>query len=127
METLLIERFDREIRDVGHIERLHQEDAATALGVPPRDKYLTNARSGVTYQRIAGLLDRFASRDDLRDLARLVTANVVLGNADAHGRNYGLLLCSEGSVRLTPAYDVVCTLAYGITSHSIAVDRTQVG
>jgi serine/threonine-protein kinase HipA len=125
VETLVIERFDRQIRDGGRIERLHQEDAAGALGVRPRDKYLTNAKSGVTYQRIAGLLDQFASRDDLRNLARLVTANVALGNADAHGRNYGLLLSPDGTVRLAPAYDVVCTLAYAITSHSIAVDGAQ--
>lgn len=125
VETLVIERFDRDNAPGDHIERLHQEDAVGALGVRPRDKYLTNAKTGVTYRRIANLLDQFSSRDDLRNLARLVTANAALGNADAHGRNYGLLLSRAGNVELAPAYDVVCTLAYGITSHSIEIDGAQ--
>ena len=125
VETLVVERFDRVARNGRRLERLHQEDTAGALGVRPRDKYLTNAKTGVTYQRIAGLLDAFASQDDLRDLARLVTANVALGNADAHGRNYGLVLDPDGTVRLAPAYDVVSTLAYGLTAHAIAVDGAQ--
>lgn len=125
VETLVIERFDRQTREDGHIERLHQEDAVGALGVRPRDKYLTNTKTGVTYRRVAGLLDQFASQDDLRNLARLVTANVALGNADAHGRNYGLLLHPDGAVRLAPAYDIVCTLPYGITAHAIEVDGAQ--
>lgn len=125
VETLVIERFDRAPQDTGTIVRLHQEDAAGALGVRPRERYLTNARTGITYRRIADLLDRFASRDDLRQLARLVTANAALGNADAHGRNYGLLLHEDGTVQLTPAYDVICTLPYGITSHAISIDGAQ--
>lgn len=125
VETLVVERFDRVARDGRRIERLRQEDTAGALGVRPRDKYLTNAETGVTYQRIAGLLDAFASQEDLRHLARLVTANVALGNADAHGRNYGLVPDPDGTVRLAPAYDVVSTLAYGITAHAIAVDGAQ--
>lgn len=32
----------------------------------------------------------------------------LVGNADAHGKNYALLYCSDGP-DLAPIYDVVCT------------------
>jgi serine/threonine-protein kinase HipA len=48
---------------------------------------------------------------DIRDFLNAVIFNMLVGNADAHGKNYSLLY-QNGSRRLAPAYDIVCTLAW---------------
>ncbi|WP_309649712.1 HipA domain-containing protein, partial [Nocardioides sp.] len=40
-----------------------------------------------------------------RDLLSLVTFNVVIGNGDAHSKNYSLMLGRRGEVSLAPLYD----------------------
>jgi serine/threonine-protein kinase HipA len=37
--------------------------------------------------------------------------NLIVGNADAHGKNFSLLY-SDGRVALAPFYDLLCTAAY---------------
>lgn len=45
-------------------------------------------------------------------LFRWAVANLAIGNRDAHAKNLSLLRSADGSVRVAPAYDVVCTMAY---------------
>lgn len=109
--TLVSERFDRS-DDNGRTVRLHQEDGAQAMGVPPERKYATGpsgAKSDPSLAKIADLLDRFAEapRVELRRLAEQVTVNVALGNTDAHAKNYGILHPTDRTVALSPMYDVV--------------------
>jgi serine/threonine-protein kinase HipA len=48
---------------------------------------------------------------DIRDFLDGLIFNVLIGNADAHGKNYSFLY--QGSDRrLAPFYDLVCTLAW---------------
>jgi serine/threonine-protein kinase HipA len=42
-----------------------------------------------------------------------VTFNVAIGNADAHARNYSVLLEPDGTVSLAPLYDLIATRCYG--------------
>ena len=46
--------------------------------------------------------------------------NVLIGNADAHGKNYSLLY-SGGEQRLSPFYDLVSTLAWPELSKNLAM------
>ena len=67
--VLVIERYDRRL--VGtQIERLHQEDAAQALGIPwgGNEKFEEND-SRVSLRAVAGLLDRGLARDTARHVA----------------------------------------------------------
>lgn len=109
--TIVVERFDRTESEHG-LARIHQEDGAQATGIPPERK---SAASGTANRRdptlaaIAEVLARH-SPDPEADLARLlqqVTINVVLGNTDAHAKNYGLLHPTPGVIVLSPLYDVV--------------------
>lgn len=109
-ETLVVRRFDRRVRG-GHPERIHQEDAAQAMGVPVEHKYAASTANAAdpTFERIAGILTTYAV-DPERELERLleqVTVNVVVGNTDAHAKNYGILHPAEQIVELSPMYDVV--------------------
>jgi serine/threonine-protein kinase HipA len=41
-----------------------------------------------------------------------VIFNLLIGNHDAHAKNFSLLYGADGSVRLAPLYDLVCTVYY---------------
>ena len=51
---------------------------------------------------------------------------VLIGNADAHGKNYSLLHRDEGIV-LAPLYDLLCTVAYPDLSPTFAMKIARRG
>lgn len=117
---LLIQRYDREREPSGAYRRLHQEDFCQALGYPPELKY--ENEGGPSLTRCFDLV-RSASSRPVVDLARLLDAVVfhaLAGNRDAHGKNYSLLYRSNGS-KLTPLYDVTCTVIYPDLSSRLAM------
>ena len=57
------------------------------------------------------------------DVLRLLDAvifNLVVGNADAHGKNFSILYGAEGA-RLTPLYDLLSTVVYPALSPKLAM------
>ena len=114
-EFLLVERYDREHID-GGIRRLHQEDFCQALGVPTGRKYESEGGPGLL--DVFALLRR-AVAVPARDAPRLlgyVALSFLVGNHDAHAKNYSLLyLPGSPQAGLAPAYDVLSTVAYGKT------------
>lgn len=118
--VLLATRFDRTISSgenttgsVNHptITRLHQETLCQAVGVAPTERF--QRFGGPTYAQLAELLLSHGLDPDAEQRALLaqMTATVAVGNTDAHGCNYGLLI-ENGSARLAPAYDVANTTAF---------------
>lgn len=99
----IVERFDRYTRDDGIIGRIHTEDMLQALGLPPKDKYHVKARMILSRLHEADPSDRL-SYEWIAQLA----LNTAISNADAHAKNYSLLIRSEG-VSLSPMYDVLTT------------------
>ena len=93
--------------------RLHQEDFGQALGVPAAAKY---EPAGQHYMRDMFALLRRNSSDPVRDQLKLwdlIVFNFLLGNTDAHLKNYSLLHGQNPkTVRLAPAYDLISTTAY---------------
>lgn len=108
---LLVERYDRDVDQEGQIWRLHQEDFCQALGIAPEMKYASEG--GPRFPDCFALVRRACTTPALAVLRLLDAAifNVILGNADAHGKNFSLLYTGE-VVRLTPLYDLLCTVAY---------------
>jgi len=108
---LLIERYDRTRDADGRLVRLHQEDFAQALGVPSQRKYASEG--GTTFKDSFALLRQAATRP-ARDILKLADAaifNLIIGNADAHAKNFSLLHI-DGAMRLAPLYDLLSTVAY---------------
>lgn len=110
--VLVIERYDRTISGDG-IARIHQEDAAQALGLPwgQSDKF-ERVNPGANLRAIAGLLDtgvsvlgRDKSRADRYRLLQYTVLNVAGGNIDAHAKNFSLVHDDQGRTRLAPYYD----------------------
>lgn len=97
----LVRRFDR----TPDGQKLRCEDFLQILG--ENDKY-------------AGSLERVGKKiRELSDIPGLdaqlfferALLNFLLGNGDAHLKNFSLLESDDGGLRLSPAYDVVCSKA----------------
>lgn len=107
-------RFDREVSSDGRVRRLHAEDGCQITGYTSLAKYADPR--GPSYQSIMAALRRH-SADAVTDgerLLRWAIANIVIGNRDAHAKNISILHDMNGTIRLAPAYDVICTLVYPI-------------
>jgi len=105
-----VERYDRNI-DKGYMERIHQEDFCQALGVSPENKY--EAEGGPNIQDCIQLIydkSNTPARDYQRLLERVIF-NYLIGNNDAHAKNFSLLY-RDSTTYLAPAYDLVCTAVY---------------
>ena len=53
-----------------------------------------------------------APATDLIALFNAVIFNLLIGNHDAHAKNFSLLYRPDRSIRLAPLYDLVCTVHY---------------
>lgn len=108
---ILVERYDRVKREDGEIVRIHQEDFCQALSIPPELKYEKEGGPGVA--RSLTLIQSASARpgaDRLTFIRRLIF-HYLIGNADAHAKNFALLY-RDNVPDLAPAYDVLCTAAY---------------
>lgn len=117
---LLIERYDRSVSADGSVRRVHQEDFCQALAVVPGRKYASEG--GPTFRDCFALLRRIAARPAV-DILKLLDAaifNLIVGNADAHGKNFSILHAVSGP-RLAPLYDLLTTVAYPELSPKLAM------
>ena len=110
VEFPLISRYDR-ICDENRFSRIHQEDMCQALGILSDRKYQNDGGPGIA--DIYKLIKENTTIPllETRNFLRYVVFNLVIGNCDAHGKNYSLLF-HNGAVRLAPIYDAVCTIVY---------------
>jgi serine/threonine-protein kinase HipA len=105
-EAIIVTRYDR--TPAG--QRLHQEDFCQALGLDPQAKYESTAefeRHGSRLRRLARVAAARSHDPDAFRIALLgaVTFNVIVGNGDAHSKNYSVLIDRVGGVSLAPLYD----------------------
>jgi len=107
--VIVVSRYDRLVEADGRVERIHQEDLCQAMGIPPVRKYQEDG--GPSLRNVAGIL---AATDpgSLPTLLRAVVLHVLVGNGDAHGKNYSLLHDPSGALRMAPLYDIMSTLYY---------------
>ena len=122
-KLIVVERYDRAVSANGSVERIHQEDFCQATGIDPETKYEEDG--GPSLQRIAGILQSVAAADSLERFLQAVTLNVLVGNGDAHAKNFSLLHHSSGALTLTPLYDLMCTQHYGDDRLAMYIDTVQ--
>jgi serine/threonine-protein kinase HipA len=110
-----VERFDR-VFEGSRLSRLHQEDFAQLLGVRPEAKY------DIRWRDCFALVDKqLADAETARkQLVERLLFNLLVGNADAHGKNFALLFGARGA-ELAPAYDILCTQIYPTLSEAFAM------
>lgn len=119
-ECLLIKRFDRHINVSGRTERIHQEDFCQALGFPPEQKY--QQEGGATLQDSISLLRDWSTIPvlDIPAFLNVLIFNILIGNADAHSKNFSFLY-SGNTRRLAPFYDLVSTICWPELSKNLAM------
>ena len=101
--ALAVRRFDR--TDGGG--RVHMEDFAQVFGQHPEDKYARRSCAD-----IARVLDAAAGRGDALECVRRVVFCMLIGNGDMHLKNWSLLYPDGRAPALSPAYDLLSTVAY---------------
>lgn len=97
-----IRRFDRDANRAP----VHIEDLAQVRGIYPENKYQGN------YETVAALAYRGHDLEGLREFTRRLAFTVLIGNGDAHLKNWSLIYTDPRSPVLAPAYDMVCTSCY---------------
>ena len=121
----VVRRFDR----LPTGKKLRQEDFCQLTEKSPKDKYDGSAELCVR------LLRKYATEPlvEILKLYRLMHFIWWSGNGDMHMKNFSLLTGEDGVIRLTPAYDLVCTrlvipndpLALPIVGKKDWLDRTD--
>lgn len=102
--AVIIERYDRS-PDAPQ-GRIHQGDFNQVLGAAGNQKYQKYGGK-VSLGSIARVFAALGDRDSLERLFKLVVVSVAVGNLDLHAKNVSLLHRPDGTMTLSPAYDVV--------------------
>ncbi len=112
-QAYAIERFDRE-----GSKRIHIEDFAQVFDVKPQGKY-----SATNYDSMAKFIYHNLpyGQQQLMEFIRRIIFTILIGNTDAHLKNWSLVYESPTLPKLAPAYDLVTTLPY-LTNRDLALN-----
>jgi len=115
---LAVRRFDR-----SPTGRIHIEDFAQVFGRASDHKYNEDLPPGVRplgFETLARVVRTYAP-DDRREFVRRLVFMILSGNADGHLKNWSFIYRDGRTPRLSPAYDLVPTIAFPNTSRQIAL------
>lgn len=107
-EVLAIRRYDRRVEN-GEVIRLHQQDFCQALGLPPVCKYQGQGEFFGFPHMIQVCRENGIQVGEF--FARVRILNWIIGNCDAHAKNFSLV-ANENGLSLSPLYDTLCTAIY---------------
>lgn len=122
-----VRRYDRAAAG-----RIHAEDFAQVFSVYADQEY-----RATNYDTIGRLIfDLFPHRfDQLAEFVRRLVVNILIGNGDAHLKNWSILYRDGITPQLSPVYDLVSTIGYvaddrlalnlGGEKRFAAIDRTH--
>ncbi len=127
--TLLIKRFDRQLRD-NRIWRRHMIDGCQALNLMPEYKYERHLGSGRDVKHLregASLQSLFEFCELCRNPAlakkqciEWTLFNLIIGNTDAHGKNISFFVSAAG-IEPAPIYDLISIRMYPEFSQELAM------
>ena len=86
--------------------------------MPANLKYERNLGPG--FRRFGELLRDVGRGADIGTMVRIAVLNFVLGNSDAHGKNFAILFAEFGR-QLAPLYDVVSTAVHDEVDDEMAM------
>lgn len=123
--VLVVRRFDRIVQkqdsDV-RVERRHMVDACQACDLPVSFKYERNygkgdavrdIREGMSFERLFGLGELTGNKAQAKlTMLRWALFQFLIGNSDAHGKNFSFFVGPGGYLEPTPWYDLVSVVQY---------------
>jgi len=100
-----IRRYDRDSQR----RRIHAEDFAQVMFKYAHEKY-----GATNYEQVGQIIYQFTGHGlaNVQQMARRLLVNIMLGNGDAHLKNWSLIYPDQVIAELAPAYDIVYTQAY---------------
>lgn len=106
-DILAVRRFDRNANG----QRVHIEEFAQVLQVEPKRKYGQGLMTD--YPNMLRVIDRLSSRpaQDVQEFVKRFVSFVLMGNVDAHLKNWALMYPDGITPKLAPLYDPVCVTA----------------
>lgn len=123
-EFLLVHRFDRIRKPLGVTARIHFEELTQAIGLDAQRKY-HRMEDAMLALLVILKTSPTSGMDDFDEFFRRWTVNALLGNTDAHSKNWGLIYPDGRHPRLSPAYDLVSVASYfdAVPANELAVNR----
>ena len=119
LEHFIIERFDRVQREDGSVNRLGYEDFTTVLGKASsvdakyKGKYETLLKATALFTR---------SDSEIEKMYKYIVFNCLIGNGDAHLKNFALQYDSQmENVFVSPIFDVTHTIIYENIDNKMAL------
>ena len=108
-----VKRYDRTAEG-----RVHVEDFAQVFNVYADQEY-----KATNYDTIGRLIfDIFPNRfEQLAEFIRRLVVNILIGNGDAHLKNWSVIYSDKVTPQLSPAYDLVSTIHY-VQNDSLALN-----
>ena len=120
-DILAVQRFDH----LPDGSRIHMEEFNQALGYAPRHKYGKGLQQD--WPTMLRVLDRLSPEpvQDTREFLARTVAAILMGNTDAHLKNWALIYPDGRQPRLAPVYDCVCVAAFfdGTSEQQYAVNK----
>jgi serine/threonine-protein kinase HipA len=123
--VLVVRRFDRIVHgrgDEARVDRLHMVDACQACDLPVSFKYERNLgngpdvrdiRDGMSFERLFALAGMAGNKAAAKlTMLRWALFQFLIGNSDAHGKNFSFYMRPGGYLEPTPWYDLVNVLQY---------------
>lgn len=95
--VLAVERFDRAAEG-----RVHAEDFAQLFGASGDQKY-----SRSNEESVVRAVQRFVGLGAVEEAIRRIVVNILIGNTDAHLKNWSFIFPGGNRIALAPAYDIV--------------------
>jgi serine/threonine-protein kinase HipA len=124
--VLAVRRFDRIAQEQGaaaRVDRLHMIDACQACDLPVSFKYernlgkapeVRNIREGMSFERLFGLGELTANKAAAKlAMLRWALFQFLIGNGDAHGKNFSFYVRRAGYLEPASWYDLVSVIQYG--------------
>ena len=103
-DILAVKRFDRS----DHHRRVHMEEFAQIFSYAPKHKY--GKDMATDYAMILATLEQRSSQPsiDVPEFVRRFVAFIIMGNTDAHLKNWAVIYPDGIHLQLSPMYDPVC-------------------
>jgi serine/threonine-protein kinase HipA len=120
---IVVRRYDRKIGENGSVQRIHQEDFCQATSMLPKQKYQEDG--GPSLLKLSQVLRSVAVPGSVEALLSATIANVLVGNGDAHAKNFSLLHHRDGKITLAPLYDVMSSLYYNDDRLAMYIDDVR--
>lgn len=112
-----VKRFDRD-----HGKRIHIEDFAQVFSIKPEKKY-----DVINYETMGKFILSMLpnSENQFAEFLKRLLFNILIGNTDAHVKNWSLIYGDGVTAELAPAYDLVSTLPY-LKNRQLALNMAKV-